>query len=289
MKSSTGKIAPLVCMVAVCVSSSTSAQRRARPAAVRSITPTEYAAKVAGIEDCATFKARASSLPNAAPLLSSMVAGDNEAAFRKGEFETNAQHASRLQALLTAKVGDPDHLVIRVPIEPYKVTYDADAQTSTIKFMLDGTGYSQRMKFSTKDNSRRQYVGSNAFGVTADVTSIRSTDDTLIFKKRQRSGSRGGVYSPQFDASLSPEQARSFKDTASVLLLVGLTSPFIEGKSSFSEATLDSPYALSTRTHSFSVDLRCAVLVSGDAPVAELQIIDRPASFDRDPLTGRPS
>ena len=86
MKSSTGKIAPLVCMVAVCVSSSTSAQRRARPAAVRSITPTEYAAKVAGIEDRATFKARASSLPNAAPLLSSMVAGDNEVAFRKGEF-----------------------------------------------------------------------------------------------------------------------------------------------------------------------------------------------------------
>lgn len=284
-----GRIAAAACVISSLAASGAPAQRRARAAPAPTMSAAEYKAKVAGIVDCAAFKSMAATLPNAAPLLSRMVAGDNEAEFRKGEFETTGQYAARLQSLLSTKVGDPDHLVIRVPVDPFKVTYDADSETATIKFMLDRTGYSQRMKFSSKNNSRRQYVGSNAFGVTADVTSIRSTEDTLVFKKRQLSGVRGGVFSPQFDARLPPEQAHLLKENASFLLLVRLTAPFIEGKSRFSEATLDSPYALSTRTHRFSVDLRCGVVMSGAVPLSDLEIIDRPGSYDRDPLTGAPS
>ena len=169
------------------------------------MTAAAYAAKVAGIDTCDQFRSLAASLPSAVPLLSNIGAGDNEAALKKGEYETTAQFDARLKSLWSAKLGDPARLVVRVPIEPYKITYNADTQVSTVKYMMDGgIGFYQWIKFAKKDTDRREYVGSNAFGVTANVTSLHTTEDALYFKTRQLNGTRGAYFSPEWDVKLSP-------------------------------------------------------------------------------------
>lgn len=272
-------------MIILATAAGAAAPRKAAPrSAPRSpaMTAAAYAAKVSGIDTCDQFRSLAASLPSAGPLLSNIGAGDNETALKKGEYETTAQYDERLKSLWAAKLGDPERLIVRVPINSYKITYNADTQVSTVKYMMDGgIGFYQWMKFAKKDIDRREYVGSNAFGVTANVTSLHTTEDALYFKARQLNGNRGAYFSPEWDVKLSPDQAHEFKDNGSILLLVSLTAPYVESKSRYSGATLDSPMEVATREHKIHVDLKCAVFASRGTPVADIEIIDRPAMYDR--------
>lgn len=250
-----------------------------RPAAM---TAAAYAARVAGIDTCEQFRSLAPGLPDAGPLLSALGAGESEAALKKGEYETSVQFEERLKTLWAAKLGDPGRLIVRIPIESFKITYDADRQVSTVKYMMDGgIGSYQWMKFARQDTDRREYVGSNAFGVTTNVTSLHRTEDALYFKSRQLSGTRGGVFSPEWDIQLPPDQARDFKDAGSILLMVSLTAPYIETKSRYSAATLDAPMDLATREHKINVELKCAFFAARGTPIGDITIVERAALWDR--------
>lgn len=245
------------------------------------VDPSDYAASVVDLDDCAAFKSRAGSLPNAVPLLIAMQAGGGSEAFRKGEFESSAKYQERVQALLVARLGAPDRLVIRVPISPSGVSYDADTEIATIANFADGTGFSQEIQFSATDDSRREYVGANAFGAKANVTSIHSTERFLVFRERQIAGEAGGTIRPRASIKLPAGQAKALKSQASLLLLVSLRKPSVETKTRSSLATIDAPYSLFTTSRSIEVEPRCAMIVSKSVPTMELNVVPRPVMYDR--------
>ena len=249
--------------------------RKRGPAVSAGLTPSQYAAKMAGIDTCEQFRSVASTLPNAVNLVWNIVAGDNEDAIKKGEYETSAQYGARMQNFWLSKLGDPTRLVFKIPIEPGDIKYDADSQTSTVRYIVDGIGFAQWINVLRKQNSRREYVGSNAFGVTANVTAWSGTELKLRLKNRQLNGVRGSYFNPEWDIRLNPDNAREFSDNGSMLILASLAEPFIESKNNYSEATLDSPYSDSTRVHELNVDVKCAFFASRGVPIAPIEVIDR--------------
>lgn len=120
-----GSIALVFCLTALGAGlNATPRKGTPRPAVM---TASAYAAKVAGVDTCDQFRSLAPSLPDAGPLLSALGAGENEAALKKGEYETGVQFEDRLKTLWPAKLGDPGRLIVRIPIESFKITYNADS------------------------------------------------------------------------------------------------------------------------------------------------------------------
>lgn len=226
------------------------------------LTPDAYALKVASIGNCADFDAQAASLPNAGPLLSNAaIAGGSS--LSKDEFETTAQFEARQAGYWRDRVGSLDRIVVRIPIDSYKVSYDADHGTALVKYVVNWMVDDQEIQFAGRDLSRRKYVGTNAYGVSVDVTSVRAAKDILAFRTGQLPGDAGGPVSPTWSIPLAPSDAKAFKADAALVLLASLESPFIVRSSLYSGATIDDRFALSLSKTKFRVRLRCGAFVSG--------------------------
>lgn len=173
----------------------------------------EYAASVAGLDNCDDFAAKAAMLPDAAPLVTDAIS--DVKATTKDEFETTAQFDSRQAEYWQTRLGDPQHLVIRVPIDSFKVTYDADHGVAVVKYLADPNPSHTALKFFHHSTTTGHYVGQNAYGVKADVTSFSDVDGVLSFPIGQL-GEANAYISPKFSLPLSAEQARAFKESPSL-------------------------------------------------------------------------
>jgi hypothetical protein len=231
----------------------------------KGISASDYATAVAGLDSCDDFVGRGGTLPDATGLLVEAISDTKGTT--KDEFETTAQFSARQTEFWKSELGDPLHLIIRVPIPGYKVSYDADRAVTLVKYMVDWSVDHHEIEFFDHNLSKGHYVGTNAFGVQADVTSIRAVKGELAFPLGQII-TEGGDVSNVFVIPMSPETARAFKAKPSLLLLASLESPYVDERSSYSGATIDEPLSLSLTRRNVHVRLRCGVFMSGPQAVS---------------------
>ena len=156
----------------------------------------------------------------------------------KGEFETTTQYNSRVASIRPNRTYSfwLDREIVR--------RYDADRQILKISVPTgcvyvgdnaDCNVASLAVKFVESKDA--QYVGTNAFGASTVVSSVRRNTYALFLKR--------STLSVDFDLSMQPEQARATKTDVDVLVTVGPGTetawPFVIEGSSSSSATLASP------------------------------------------------
>jgi len=224
------------------------------------ISASDYVDAVTGLGNCNDFAAKAGVLPDATALLVEAISDTKGTT--KDEFETTAQFGARQTEFWKSRLGDPLHLVIRVPVPAYKVSYDADRAVALVKYMVDWSVDHHEIEFYNHDLSNGHYVGTNAYGVQADVTSIHAVKGELAFPLGQIIA-EGGDVSNVFVIPMSPDSARAFKAQPSLLLLASLEPPYLDERSSYSGATIDEPISLSLTRKNVHVRLRCGVFMSG--------------------------
>jgi hypothetical protein len=254
-------------------SSNAVAERKAQPRKVAppAMTPAEYRAAVADVTSCADFDARAAELPSAVPLM--VAALHNEGGTTKSEYETTAQFRERQAEFWSSHLGDPQHLVIRVPIDSYKVSYDADRGVSVVKYLVDWWSSYETVTFFNSSQSRGSYVGQNAFGVKVDVHSYKDLQARLRYTLNALGGSVGGPIGKQWEIPLAPSDAKAFAEKPSLVLFARLEPPYLEADSHYSEATIDEPTSLMLEYRTFPVKLLCGAFVSGAKTVVRTGLV----------------
>lgn len=251
-------------IIALLLSAASPPHKQGKPVH-KELSPAEYAASVAGVDSCNDFTAKAATLLDATPLIVDAISDDHGTT--KDEFETTAQFESRQTDYWRSHLGDPEHLVIRVPIDSYRVSYDADRGLAVVKYIANSYSDHTALQFFHESQTTGHYVGQNAYGATANVTSFHDTEAVLSFPPGQL-GEASPYISPEFQLSLSPEQARAFKEHPSLLILARLEPPYVDTTHSYSAATIDEPESLAMETKNLHVRLRCAVFMVGSEVVS---------------------
>lgn len=170
----------------------------------------------------------------------------------KGEFETTAEYAAR-----TAKTSGG---LIALVVDPSMAQYDADSETMTVSLvpLTITVGYDNTEGYvvNSKITDQHQYVGSNAFGATANITSTSSDIQAVVPKSGALSG---GV---DFAIKMPRDEAQRLKPTLKILLIGSLANeqPKPLGDGGYNgydstKATLAEPHEESRTYFNLAVDL----------------------------------
>lgn len=250
----------------------------------RGISAEEYRAAVSDLKSCEDFEGRLDKLPDAAPLMIGALVDSKLP--KKDEFETSTQFEQRQAAYWQARLGDLDRVIIRVPIEGYKVTYDADRSIAIVKYLTDWMLKTQYIEFFKASEKRGSYVGTNAYGVSVNVNSYRDmigrleiplnsfSGDAVPANRQWTTSSKTDMFK-QWEIPLDPRNARAFKERPSLVILVRVVPPFLTYDSHYAGATIDSPTALSLNYRNFQGQIRCAAFVSGSGFVVKSNAVSR--------------
>ncbi len=211
---------------------------------------------------------------------------------RKGEYETTADFEKRRAA---AFHGTPSEAMVLVDLDPEFMEYDADRQILTIKrfafsnqsidhyYLLKdvdvgGTGFGDYADYTEKsiDTPTGTYIGTNAFGASVEVVKM----DRLfygIFDREVTYGSnlwhasqgiqRVGLSDTEniaFQFRATPEQARSYKQTAKAVFFIRLRTPSTLTGSKFEKATINLPFERHNEYRFLHADIECAAVIDGD-------------------------
>jgi hypothetical protein len=209
---------------------------------------------------------------------------------KKNEFETTEHFAARISGNnkkpIIGKIGLDEVLAFRPEYNSILIKYNADAAKFTVDVKIEPDfrhlGYGVTSSFKSINlydgkTERGEYIGSNAFGATINVTSSSYNSYCLLFdnyesfysshwteealKRENRyskdwAGIAGREYVPRYSdyekvyelnttVNATPEEAKSIKEQIKALVIVKLKSPFIGEGSIYIPATFDSASSFS--------------------------------------------
>lgn len=179
---------------------------------------------------------------------------------KRSEYETSIQYNDRLVEIGMSPIINKTYIFKNIP----PMDYYADKSLLAIKPIP---------WLKTIEEEKRQYVGSNAFGVERDVTSYRDTRYRLEFinqKAMTKIVGTDGVHveTPLIRLSLSPSEAKIIKQNIRLLYICrpvpfndeshrksSLPNPYTITNYDGSNATLDRPTSSFTTYNNISVEL----------------------------------
>lgn len=181
----------------------------------------------------------------------------------KDEFETSDAYAKRMASfkplkLILGDVSPEDYYLSFLPAAGYELKYDADQQKLTVDIpealMLSWSVYDETLLNS------RSYKASNAFGGEVNVqetNKVRYQLERARYDRETMETDFGGKFEGKFsrDILMHPDQARSWKNNAKILIVCKLREPWFELSNSTSEPRFDSPTAGTTTTYSLHIKL----------------------------------
>lgn len=173
----------------------------------------------------------------------------------KSEFETTEQYNKRVEVEyskpIMGKMGLNDLYVMSVPA---KMEYDADKSIAYVDIRTSMVRNGYKLEDNTIEitgpnisSSASNYIGSNAFGATTEVTSSHSKDSYLAVVNPSVLGMANkddyfkGIRFTINNVDI--EKAKLLKENARVLLLFNLSSPYTSSGFGGTSATFDSPYS----------------------------------------------
>ncbi|WP_427914848.1 hypothetical protein ACPWT1_08030 [Ramlibacter sp. MMS24-I3-19] len=164
----------------------------------------------------------------------------------KSEFETASEYQARIAALGDVQIGKQLRLGDRLafPLESAFLKYSAEERTANLTVLPVPTvnvldfKVRQAVKLDERKRKTREYVGSNAFGVTRDVTDVTSEICGLALLDRSFISLQSwGAAAVEMD----PQAARLAKDSVSALLVGRLRGPMLAQGLVTTRPTLDNP------------------------------------------------
>ncbi|WP_243374599.1 hypothetical protein [Geotalea sp. SG265] len=166
---------------------------------------------------------------------------------KKGEFETTAQYNSRIELedksplFGSVKIGDKLSLVANVGS-----SYDADNSKLRVDIpSVDSwrTKYAFGITGQEIYNIRKNYIASNSYGATVEVSEHLQANAILVVNNIQKFNVDSG-YSKQLEFVLDNfpnEKARKLKNQLMAICVFTLTDPFLGDDGYYLKATMDSP------------------------------------------------
>lgn len=170
----------------------------------------------------------------------------------KSDFESTAAFQARMKAFYgqpvfgTLKSTDRLALILRDP-STVLFLYDADRQTLDVRLTsISSTFYRSPLDTLTIVSfyhPKGSYVGTNAFGATADVRKAYVEDYSVAFSENNLLFRSDG-YSRRFiyTMAMSPDEAKALIPDARVLLLCHLAEPWHYTEGNSHDATLSEPF-----------------------------------------------
>lgn len=168
----------------------------------------------------------------------------------KSEFETTAEFNARVERedklSLYGSLNMTDNFALVVDADS---VYDADNKSLKILVPLE---HSWRTKFAIGikgqeiENSKREYVGSNAYGATANITAYSTANAVLVVNnsssyKIDKSSNSYGERLQVLLNDISVETARNITGNLSAVCVFKLDNPFIGEDGYYSGATINQP------------------------------------------------
>jgi hypothetical protein len=162
--------------------------------------------------------------------------------FKKGEYETSAAWAARLQKLQGQPLTGSLTMLSQFAFRAYDVedVYDADAKTLRLSLKSGEANYDQVyydiFLWRTKTWQAGSFIGSNAFGVKRRVRAEKEQAYFTAFKAGWLGST--GVHKIK---EVSVEQAKLIRSQIGGLIVGKLREPYVGQRADRSEATLDDP------------------------------------------------
>lgn len=238
------------------------APRQSKPALARQFDPKTYAASIEGV-DCSNVASRASSVTPIEPALRGIANAYPYGPPVKGEFESSAAFDQRVLGELSAKLGGTNRVVAVIPIRDM-AGYDADTSTMTINPVASRIKENViTVKAYSGIDRHGHFVGSNAYGATAEVSRETFTQFYMLLPARSRMSMK---------VSMDPETARSFKDKGSLVLVGSLLSPYIAYERTRGRATIGDPTDTTYLKFYLGIVAQCAVVTSNGQEVGRFEL-----------------
>jgi hypothetical protein len=207
----------------------------------------------------------------------------------KDEFETSDAYAARVEA---ARAQLPPQFVVSIPLDPEYVKYNADTGAFDIQSyairninidwfsaFYDTPYYTSVPHHSSNnidividrtDRVTGNYVGSNAFGVSARISQIARTSQAIFDREPSRYGQSLFEISPSdpptvWHLPMPAEQARKMKGKLMGAVVIIPKAPFyFEQTGRPSDATISDPREITNVFKIIVADIQCA-LITDDA------------------------
>jgi hypothetical protein len=198
----------------------------------------------------------------------------------KGEYEKTSEYQDRLRRAIDEPIVGglkPSGLFAFVfkpkrsfDLEGAYLEYDADTEEMTVN--LNSTqddrnypdnreGESSRAFIWTEDSKSRSYVGSNAFGASAEVTSSNAERYALLFDisngRMPREGERFQlpVTNAKVRFHLSVAEARNLSDRLRVLVVCSIKEPPVTNGNAYNAPTISHPIEIAIKDNYLHVSL----------------------------------
>lgn len=268
--------------IAFCVTASAampqprrSAVQRAVPSRPPAITPERYAASVVGV-DCSNIEQRLQTIVSTQPLFENLARSFRLGFPTKDEFETTAAFNSRMASRVSSAFGNAK-TVVAVTDLPYNTKYSADdGKLSLNPFRsIDNApgkanGDSYYVNAYVGGEDRGDYIGSNAFGVSAKVSKSTIWTVALTFKPPVEK-----FYTiATLEKSLAPVEAKSVKENGKLVFVAELNDLPITQHYERDKPMIDDPNDTAFRDNYVSVRPKCAFVVNRGKIVARYPLWD---------------
>lgn len=168
----------------------------------------------------------------------------------KGEFETTAAYAARLESISNAPVAGGVLVGSNVAFVPESTpysTYDADKSTMQLRTffgaanMMVGPKIIGSASLTERETSSENYVGSNAYGKSVKVRkSFNQTCAVGFVNMDQLRDTRRILQNISFQ--IDPSEAQALGKNMSVAYVGQITAPYYAKYSRYVEPKIDSPY-----------------------------------------------
>ena len=186
---------------------------------------------------------------------SSIASGIQALSLKKGEFETSDTFANRLAAARAKPIAGSITLgdllaFVRTDLEP---KYDADKQSMMVSLrggrQFLARGYYVSLLSEVLARSTREYVGSNAMGARARVTSYESKVCGVVFANvpDKYPGPAWNDFVKPTSVPMQPTEARSLKGRLAAAYIGALEQPFLFDYLEYIQPTISSPTEVTRR------------------------------------------
>jgi hypothetical protein len=184
----------------------------------------------------------------------------------KTEFESHADFDKRSDlSAVTIFTGllASDLLALVPSHHAWNFEYDAERRQATLSLskyrigsyaftsVKNGHKHLEAVMHSELSSSRREYVGTNGFGVRVNVTERRVTACGIAIANKTRLGDYARVTIP-----LEPEAARSLKENLGGILIGTVQKPYLAEISRYIEPSIQSPWEYWMKGDAVVIDLK---------------------------------
>lgn len=186
----------------------------------------------------------------------------SDRSFEKGEFETSAEAEKRLHDMLALYLGDPDRVVMKLPIPRENASYDADAGVMTVSLpkgspvgYLPGAANHTFLTVYAKEINKGRTSGVTRMGVKFRYDQYIRMEEFVAVPDRM------AKYSDSLRLDMARDEAKARIDHLYLIMLGSIQPPYAQSDDDEKVASLDSTYEQYTRSKAWYVEPRCIYLI----------------------------